>query len=1288
MPGIYDLIKFIRLKATTAKREQRAPAGQPPQESRRSSRQQPYKQKGSVHVAVTKPAKVPSQQTPQPTTSPAPSNRQRGNPSKPPKGSMYPQCKHVCKLCNDNHYAYSCGTFENMSVSQRLDHVRSNSLCQNCLKPGHASTDCRSEYRCRVCRGEHNTMIHPQGTGSTPQHVSGNTNHISTPTDVLHKGKLLMTCQVVVTGPTGKSMLVRALLDSGSTMSLITKKVAKNLSLKRLSTSMTVAALGDVIAEPASPTASVTISSLYRKDWTAEVTAGIAQTITGYLPSSAASSVRELPNSKGRHLADPNFDSPGRIDLLLGEDILSDVHMLEGPRGTARATETVFGWAIRGLYNPDEPDKTQQAAVHLAVKEPEVEPVQSTTDALVRFWKSEEPAKPATTFTPEETRVQDHYNSSHMFIPSVGRYMVSLPKNELDLTLGESRSQALKRFHSNERSLLHKGSCGQFQAVIQEYLDLKHARPVTAQEMETPVKDCYYLPMHGVYKESSSTTKLRVVFDASAQTSTKISLNDTLAVGPTLHPTLDKILLKFRTYKVAITGDISKMYREVLLSLPDRQLHRFLWRPQTDQPIRDYCMDRVTFGVTSSPYLAVRTLQQTATDFGSSSPTASWHVTQSFYVDDLLGGADTVEQAIDLYHSLREMLGKGGFDLKKWRSSSSEVLRAIPETLQEPMPTQELVDMHSASYPKALGVAWDSKADTIATHVQLPSAFVSTKRGILSDIARTFDVLGWISPVILQTKRLIQELWRLKLGWDEEVPGTVKLKHEKWREELPLLQTIKLPRCYQSEEAALTVELHGFCDASEVAFAAVVYIRCTYACSPTTCRLVLSKTKVAPLKTQSIPRLELNGAVLLAEILDTTRETLEIPKDPLLQTIKLPRCYQSEEAALTVELHGFCDASEVAFAAVVYIRCTYACSPTTCRLVLSKTKVAPLKTQSIPRLELNGAVLLAEILDTTRETLEIPKEDVSAWCDSTIVLAWLNRCPREYQTYVANRISKAISLLPPSAWRHVPTLDNPADCASRGLTARELKEHKLWWNGPPWLPIPVPRQPQAAELATAQGEEAKPSACNVTTAIPAEWLEHKYSSYRTLLHVTAWVKSFVQNCLNSIRGQPSTFKKHLSTEDINSAEIFLLKASQARAFPAELAHLRASPPRPISSNSKLLVLHPFMGQDGLLHLGGRLSIPSDQKFPIIVSSKDILIQLLLKYNHVQLGHCGPTLLLSHAGERYHVLGGRGPSARSAPPAERQQPGCRLNSWANSLLQEPHHLLLLKRPESTMLAPSP
>ena len=144
--------------------------------------------------------------------------------------------------------------------------------------------------------------------------------------------------------------------------------------------------------------------------------------------------------------------------------------------------------------------------------------------------------------------------------------------------------------------------------------------------------------MHSVTKVSSSTTKLRVVFDASAPTTNGISLNDTLAVGPMLHPTLDQILLRFRGYRVALTGDIQKMYREILLAPQDQQFHRFLWRAQPDQKVKEHCMNRVTFGIASSPYLAVQTLQQTAADFGQGCPGTVQHIHQSFYVDDLLGG--------------------------------------------------------------------------------------------------------------------------------------------------------------------------------------------------------------------------------------------------------------------------------------------------------------------------------------------------------------------------------------------------------------------------------------------------------------------------------------------------------------------------------------------------------------------------------------------------------------------------------------------------------------------------
>ena len=205
------------------------------------------------------------------------------------------------------------------------------------------------------------------------------------------------------------------------------------------------------------------------------------------------------------------------------------------------------------------------------------------------------------------------------------------------------------------------------------------------------------------------------------------------------------------------------MYRAVELEEADRDLHRFLWRATKDGPIKDYRMTRVTFGVASSPFLAVQALQNTAQDFGDQFPLAKDHVLNPFYVDDLLAGADSPEDALQLQRQLRQLLFKGGFNLRKWRSSSPQVMQQIDPTLHEKVPTKDLLDDHSTQHPKALGTVWDSHSDCMYVSIGPSTEVIPTKRGVISDIARTFDVLGWLAPTLICMKILFQRLWEFVL---------------------------------------------------------------------------------------------------------------------------------------------------------------------------------------------------------------------------------------------------------------------------------------------------------------------------------------------------------------------------------------------------------------------------------------------------------------------------------------------------------------------------------------------
>ena len=311
-------------------------------------------------------------------------------------------------------------------------------------------------------------------------------------------------------------------------------------------------------------------------------------------------------------LADPDFGHPGRIDLLLGVDVFVETLRQTGPSGTPSAFETEFGWVLAGRF--DSPGPSRVASHHASF---------TVGDELLRrFWEIEENPSNEACHSPEERSVVQHFKETH-YRSDLGRFVIPLPKKPHSKPLGESRSQAVRRFLSLERSLHSKGQFKAFSDVMEEYFQMGHAETVPIADLENSQHEAFYLPMHAVRKESSSTTKIRAVFDASAKSSSGVSLNDTLLVGPTVHSSLIDVLLRFRLHRIALTADVSKMYRAVVLTLPDRDLHRFVWRSDLDDQLLDYRMTCVTFGVSASSFAANMSMKQNSLDLTLAYPQAA-----------------------------------------------------------------------------------------------------------------------------------------------------------------------------------------------------------------------------------------------------------------------------------------------------------------------------------------------------------------------------------------------------------------------------------------------------------------------------------------------------------------------------------------------------------------------------------------------------------------------------------------------------------------------------------------
>ncbi|XP_063394006.1 uncharacterized protein LOC134679092 [Cydia fagiglandana] len=381
----------------------------------------------------------------------------------------------------------------------------------------------------------------------------------------------------------------------------------------------------------------------------------------------------------------------------------------------------------------------------------------------------------------------------------------------------------------------------------------------------------YYIPHHGILRDSV-TTPLRVVFDASAKDAKETSLNATLLAGPKLQTNIFDLLTRFRWHAVVLTGDVKQMYRQILVPEEDAEFQRILWRPSAVGPVRDYRLKMVTYGVSAAPFQALRTMAQLASDSAASYPGGSTVLARDIYVDDVVTGADSVEQARSLQAELTKIMSSGGFHLRKWTSNSSEFLESLPSSDLYSEDFKHFEEMTDISL-KILGLLWQPQSDSFRFRVASTPNGRCTKRTILSEIARIFDPLGFLSPVTFFAKYLMQLLWVSGVSWDGDVPESIRLEWQEFKTQLSSLSAVSVPRPLVGKFDVL--HLHGFCDASERGFGAVIYCRTVTEEGDVDVQLVCAKSKVAPLRKLSVPRLELLAAVLLSDLMASVVEALK-----------------------------------------------------------------------------------------------------------------------------------------------------------------------------------------------------------------------------------------------------------------------------------------------------------------------------------------------------------------------------------------------------------------------------
>ncbi|XP_022836586.1 uncharacterized protein LOC111363955, partial [Spodoptera litura] len=877
--------------------------------------------------------------------------------------SIKPNCgtgsSKPCPKCRGEQNLSNCSQFLGLSNEERLALLPQLKVCFNCLRGGHYANHCKSPG-CKACKRKHNTLVHVTDikAKSTLPSLSHNNNRdiINEPTEQSSSSNVTLSAQVNAhvhnknQGLLATSLikaydnnncehLVRAILDTGSTSCLITEKLCNILNLPTVEVNESLTGINNS-KSLIGKMCCIPIKSL-NEGYVTKISCFILPSITDDVPCSSLD-IKDLKIPSDLCLADPHFDTPSRVDLIIGADIFWD---LLGTRrinlgvGKPVLFETRLGWIVSGsiLNNDQVPNYFPKCNLINVNNSSQINSnAVDLQNLLMRFWQLEEVGHQSSVYSREEKMCEENFVKNTTRLKD-GRFCVRIPLKQSQDCLGDSHHRAKHCLLSLERKfksqpLFKKRYC----EFMKEYINLNHMSPCSPDSQRVS----FFIPHHGVERESSLTTKLRVVFNASSPTTSGTSFNDLQMIGPTVQDDLMSILLRFRQYKYVVCADVEKMYRQVVVHPDDRHLQQILWRENPLEPMVAYQLNTVTYGTASAPFLATRCLRQIGLDCTDNK--IATIIKHDFYVDDLLSGGDTVEEVREIRRKVTVELASAGMPLRKWKSNCASV---VTDNIQH---SSLNLNIGAAEPCKTLGLSWHTETDVLCFSISENISNPLTKRGILSTVSQNFDPLGLLAPCIIVMKTMIQKLWVLKLGWDDPLPPDILKLWVNILRNLPIINHLRIPR------------------------------------------------------------------LVLCDLYDS------------------------------IDLHIFSDASQVAYGACVYVRSSTQDTNTLVRLLTAKSRVAPIKPVTIPRLELCAVLVGVRLYEKVVDSLRVQIRSATFWTDSMVVLGWLNVVPCKLQPFVRNRVAEILDKTGSCSWRHVPTKLNPADHISRGIDVSLLHSLDLW----------------------------------------------------------------------------------------------------------------------------------------------------------------------------------------------------------------------------------------------------